>query len=420
MSSHCCGLDFGTSNSTIGIIKNQSCELVSLEANRPIMRSAIFCDAEQKRWVFGQEGINRYMEGGPGRLLMALKSVLGSPLMDDETLIFNEFVSYGQILGHFIKELKSKAENAAGQELTHVVLGRPVHFHDTDPQQDRRAQQTLENMARNLGFKEVSFQYEPIAAAMSYEASLQSEQLALIVDMGGGTSDFTIIRLQPHKIQVDRTQDVLANYGVHIAGTDFDQSLSLHAVMPLLGMNSMVRGSSSDLKMPMSIYHDLTMWHLLNQLYTPVNINHVKKLQATAYDKELVGRLIRVMELRAGHHILQSVETTKQNLSGELAADLDLQCIEEALHVRVTQAEFNDCIHAQVDKIIQKIEETVLAAGIKHQAITAIFYTGGSSKVPVIRERINALFPLAEVVQGDAFGSVGMGLTIEAKRRAAN
>lgn len=420
MSSHCCGLDFGTSNSTIGIIKDQACQLVPLEGDRPIMRSAIFCDAEQKRWVFGQEGINRYMEGGHGRLLMALKSVLGSPLMNDETLIFNEFVSYGQILGHFIKDLKAKAEQAAGRELTHVVLGRPVHFHDTDKQQDQRAQQTLEDMARKLGFSEVSFQYEPIAAAITYEATLQHEQLALIVDMGGGTSDFTIIRLQPKITHFDRTQDVLANYGVHIAGTDFDQSLSLHSVMPLLGMDSQIRGSSSDLKMPVSIYHDLTMWHLLNQLYTPLNISHVKKLQAVAYDKELIGRLIHVLEMRAGHHILQSVETAKQKLSDQQTTEIDLRFVEDELSVMLKQTELNDCIAEQINKILLKIEETVVAAKVKHEDITAIFYTGGSSKVPVIRKKINALFPRAEVVQGDAFGSVGMGLTIEARRRAAS
>ena len=191
MSQPCCGLDFGTSNSTIGIVKNNVSQLVPLEADRFIMRSAIFCDAEQKRWVFGQEGINHYLEGGPGRLMMALKSVLGSSLMNDKTFIFNEFVSFSQILGHFIKHLKMKAENAAGQELTQVVLGRPVRFHDTDIKQDKLAQDTMESIARSLGFKDVSFQYEPIAAAMTYETTIKKEQLALIVDMGGGTSDFT-------------------------------------------------------------------------------------------------------------------------------------------------------------------------------------------------------------------------------------
>lgn len=417
MSSHCCGLDFGTSNSTIGIIKQQSCVLVPLENNRAIMRSAIFCDAEDKRWVFGQEGVDRYLEGGPGRLMMALKSILGSPLMEDETLIFNEFVSYSQIVGHFIKHLKSKAEQAADHELTRVVMGRPVHFHDTDKQQDQRAQQTLADLARQAGFKEVSFQYEPIAAAITYESTIKQEQLALIIDMGGGTSDFTVIRLQPNNTRSDRAEDVLANYGIHIAGTDFDQSLSLHKVMPLLGMHSMIRGTNGDLTMPVSIYHDLTQWHMLHQLYTPLTIAHVKKLQTIAYDKPLMSRLMNVLTQRAGHQLLQAVEITKQQLSDTETAQLDLQFIEDGLQVLVQQAEFNQSIHEQVKKIMLKINETVSAAQIKPADITAIFYTGGSSKLPMIRQQINAMFPHADVVHGDAFGSVGMGLTIEANRR---
>ena len=418
MSTASCGLDFGTSNSTIGIVNNGVRQLVPLEAGRPIMRSAIFCDVEQKSWVFGQEGINRYLEGSPGRLMMALKSILGSSLMEDQTLIFDEFISYSQILGHFIKSLKIKAETTAGCELTHVVLGRPVRFHDTDAQQDQRAQDTLEAMARNIGFKDISFQYEPIAAAITYEATLKKEQLALIVDMGGGTSDFTVIRLQPNNTRADRTEDVLANCGIHIAGTDFDQSLSLKTIMPLLGMGSMMRGSSSAITIPASFYHDLTMWHLLNQLYTPINLAHVRTLHAAAHDKHLLARLIHVLRQRSGHHLLQAVESGKQSLSEQTSTQIDLDFVEAGLDIVIQQDKFNDIIAEQTHRIINKIEETVANAGVPHAAISAIFYTGGSTKIPMIRQKINALFPQAEIVQGDAFGSVGMGLTIEAERRA--
>lgn len=195
-----CGLDFGTSNSTIGTFIRDSAKLVPLENNKPTMRSAIFCDTENKEWIYGQEGINRYLESFPGRLLMSLKSVLGSSLMDDETFIFNEFISYTHILSKFILHIKSCAEQYAETELNYAVFGRPVHFHDTDPKQDKTAQDTLENIAHKIGFKEVTFQYEPIAAALTYESTLNAEKLALIIDMGGGTSDFTIIRLRPGRV----------------------------------------------------------------------------------------------------------------------------------------------------------------------------------------------------------------------------
>ena len=412
-----CGLDFGTSNSTIGTLINHSVQLVPLEDDKPTIRSAIFCDAENKEWIYGQKGINRYFESIPGRLMMSLKSVLGSPLMDDETLIFNEFISYTHILSKFISHIKLRAEQYAKTELTCCVLGRPVHFHDTDPVQDKAAQNTLENIAHSVGFKEITFQYEPIAAALTYESILKTEKLALIIDMGGGTSDFTIIRLRPGQVSADRASDVLANAGIHIAGTDFDHALSMNAVMPLLGMGSLMRGSSSDLEVPSVYYHDLTTWHMLTHLYNPKTISHIKTIQAAAYNKELFGRLLSVLKNRAGHHILYEVEKAKQQLSDSLQVALHLDFIENDLAETLTRDSFNHIILPDLEKIIQTILHTVNLSGIKTSDISAIFYTGGSTKIPMIHQRINHLFPNAEIVQGDAFGSVGLGLTLDAERR---
>lgn len=414
-----CGLDFGTSNSTVGIIRNRSCQLVPLENNRPTLRSAIFCDAEHKQWIFGQEGVTRYLESTPGRLMMALKSVLGSSLMDDTTLVFNEFVTYTDILGHFVKHIKQHAEQYAEQELTQVVLGRPVRFHDQDVEKDRAAQNTLETIAHKLGFKDVVFQYEPIAAALAYEATISTEKLALIVDMGGGTSDFTIIRLRPGINTSDRSHDVLANCGIHIAGTDFDQKLSLNSIMPLLGMGSLMAGSSSQIEVPSAYYYDLTSWHALTQLYNAKTMTHIRSIQTVAQEKMLIGRLLHVLQLRGGHHILDAVEKCKQRLSEEQEVLVDLDFIEHELAVAIQRKTFNDNINEQLQQIIQTILQTVKIANVKSSDINTIFYTGGSTKIPFVREQINALFPDVEVVEGDAFGSVGIGLTIDAERRFA-
>lgn len=414
-----CGLDFGTSNSTIGVTVNQHCQLVPLERAKPTIRSAIFCDAEAKQWVYGQQGIDSYLEGVPGRLLMALKTVLGSSLMEDKTIIFNEYLPYTKVLSYFLQHLKVRAEKVADQELTQVVLGRPVHFHDHDLVKDRHAQDTLEQIARDLGFKEVSFQYEPIAAALAYEASIQKEQLAMIVDMGGGTSDFSIIRLRPGRNKAQRLEDVLANCGIHIAGTDFDQRLSLNTVMPLLGMGSLMRGSSSDIEVPSMFYHDLTTWHTLSNLYGASSQAQVRSIQTMAYEKQGISRLLRVIKTRAGHHILDAVEKTKQHLSEKQAVSLDLSFIEEELEVLVQRELLNTVIDEQLERIMETVQQTIKLAGVKGSDLDAIFYTGGSTKIPVIREKINALLPQATVVQGDAFGSVGLGLTIDAQRKYA-
>ncbi|MDP1574999.1 MAG: Hsp70 family protein [Coxiellaceae bacterium] len=412
-----CGLDFGTSNSTIGVVKNNVYELVLLENNSPIIRSAVFCDLEIQKLIFGQKAIDGYLEGVPGRLLMSLKSVLGSSLMTEKTYVFNEFVPYTNILAQFVNYLKIKAEENLNTPITQVVLGRPVYFHDDNPHKDALAQNTLEMIAHDLGFKEVSFQYEPIAAALSYEATIKKEQLALIVDMGGGTSDFTVIRLHTNVKNTDRSKDVLSNSGIHIAGTDFDKKLSLNSVMPLLGMGSMMKGSSSDIVFPPGCYHDLATWHLLTGLYDAKNIAHIRTMLSVSYEKDLIERFIAVLENKAGHQILNAVEIAKKKLSDLSDYQMDLSFIENNLSLVVLRKAFNDTISTELEKIVSTIKKTIVEAGVTFSDIDAVFYTGGSTKIPLVREKINVLLPNADLIQGDAFGSVGLGLTIDAKRK---
>lgn len=411
-----CGLDFGTSNSTIGTRHHHHLALIPLENHKPTIRSAIFCDAELKKIIFGQDGINRYLEGTPGRLMMALKSVLGTSLMKEETLIFNEFISFTKILARFISHIKSTAEEEIQHELTQVVMGRPVKFHDTDKQQDKKAQATLEEIAHEVGFKEVRFQYEPIAAALAYEANITKEQLALIIDMGGGTSDFTVIRLRPNNKKIERGEDVLANNGIHIAGTDFDHELSMKSVMPLLGLGSHMQGSSSSIEVPSFYYHDLTTWHTLTSLYSAKNLSQLRSIQSVAEDKHLIKRLMDVIQHRKGHYLLDAVETAKQQLSDVAQTTLNLTFIEDGLTQLISRQAFSDSIADDINAIVQTITQTVVDADVKPEDIEAIFYTGGSTKIPAIRDCINPLFKNAEIILGDVFGSVGMGLTIDAER----
>lgn len=413
-----CGLDFGTSNTTIGVSLHNNCQLVPLENTKPSIRSAIYYDAELQQFIFGQQGVEAYLNGDHGRLMMSLKSILGSSLMQDETAVGGKLVSYTDILGEFIAHIKRKAEAFIDHEITHVVLGRPIRFHDQDDSKDQLAQKTLEALVSKVGFKEIIFQYEPIAAAAAYEQSVTSEQLAFIVDMGGGTSDFTVIRLNPTMKQ-ERLQDVLSYGGIHIGGTDFDNRLSLKSVMPLLGMNSLMKGSSSDIEIPTSYYHDLTTWHTLNYLYTNKTISHLQQIFTAAYNKPFISRLIHVLQQRKGHYILNEVELAKQRLSNQPETVIDLSFIDEKLEAMATQKEFEETINEHLDKILTTINDTIDAAAIRHSDINAIFYTGGSSKIPIIREKINKLFPQAAIIQGDAFGSVGLGLTLEAQQKFA-
>lgn len=412
-----CGLDFGTSNSTIGVCAGNNITMVPLDKEKPIIRSAIFFDFEAGGCQFGQQGVTDYLSGVHGRLMMSLKSVLGSSLMDEETSIQHRRISYRDILGYFLQHIKQQAEKTLGHELTRIVLGRPVRFHDQDDVKDRLAQDTMEGIARKLGFKTVLFQYEPIAAALTYEQSITHEQLALIVDLGGGTSDFSVIRLRPGMKNQDRLQDVLANNGIHIGGTDFDTELSLKAVMPQLGLGSEMRGMSGNIQVPNSFYYDLTTWHTINSLYTHRTRSELHTIKNFALDPKRITRLLNVIEKQAGHKILNEVEQGKCLLSNAEQVNLDFHFIEKEFFLSIERKMFEDFIQNKVEKLVQVVLKTISDSGIKTVDIDSIFFTGGSTQIPMIRSAILEYFPNAEVVQGDVFSSVGKGLIIDAKRK---
>ncbi|WP_230370944.1 Hsp70 family protein [Paludibacterium denitrificans] len=234
-----CGIDFGTSNSTVGWLCPDRPTLLPLEDGKITLPSVVFFNYEEDHSVFGRHALQEYIEGYEGRLMRSLKSLLGSSLIDSQTEVQGKALPFRHLLTLFIQELKQRADRAANRSFSEVVLGRPVFFVDDNPKADQLAEDTLAEVARQIGFKDVSFQYEPIAAAFDYESGIEREELVLIVDIGGGTSDFSLVRLSPQRHMLDqRHDDILANGGVHIGGTDFDKQLSLHGVMPLFGFKS--------------------------------------------------------------------------------------------------------------------------------------------------------------------------------------
>ncbi len=408
-----CGLDFGTSNSTLAISHNSKTSLIALNGESPILKSAIFFDSEIKEHFIGQCGIDRYLEGGKGRLMLSLKSILGSTLLNEKIAVCGEWITYRDIIGLIIKYIKETAERQLNTELSQVVLGRPVRYHDTNDARDKLAQDTMELIMKEQGFKEVVFQFEPIAAALDYESSIRNEQLALIIDLGGGTSDFTIIRLNNKTKTVNRKTDILANGGIHIGGTNFDKDLSLHAIMPLLGKGSIVRGmNGSKLEMPTSLYYDLTSWHLLNNLYSIKTINEIKDLYLVSEQKFLIKRAITVLERKLGHYLLQAAENSKIKLSSSLLDDIDISKVEDDLQIAISRDNFESYCHNLINGLQRTIETTLLAAGIHANQIDSVFLTGGTTQIPVVHRMISSLFPNAQFVTGDVYGSVGKGLAI--------
>ena len=410
-----CGIDFGTSNSTVGWLRPGQPTLLALENGKPTLPSVVFFNVEENTVSVGQAGLKEYLDGYEGRLMRALKSLLGSSLMEGKTEIQGRPLPYKELLTQFITELKHRAEMAADRSFDQAVFGRPVFFVDDDTAADDKAEVTLEAIARTAGFREVNFQYEPIAAAYHYERQINHEELVLIADIGGGTSDFSLIRLSPQRaLAADRRDDLLANSGVHIGGTNFDRQLSLEGVMPLLGYGSLLKRG---LTMPSSYYMNLATWHTINQAYTSRTWADLQELYLDTQAPEAMDRLLKLIRDRAGHWLAVQVEEAKIALSTGNSAALHLDRLAPGMRHTLTRIEFEKASAELVEQIGNTLSTLLAKAGVRSEAVDTIFFTGGASGVPMLRERIAAILPMARRMEGDLYGSVGAGLAVEAQRR---
>lgn len=406
-------IDFGTSNSAVWVGGNRS-GLVALEDGKVTMPTAVFFNAEERSVCFGRQALREYQAAYPGRLLRSLKSLLGSDLMQEGTLINGKVIAYRDILAQFLSALKRRAESESGVALTQLMLGRPVFFIDDDPARDTQAQGCLAEIAQSVGFTDVQFQLEPIAAALDYESSLQQEALVLVADIGGGTSDFSLIRLGPDlAAKSERSADILANGGVHVAGTDFDQLLSLASVMPLLGYGTNTRAGRT---MPAQIYFELATWHRIHALYAPKPMAAAADLRNLFADPTPHQRLMQVLKEREGHRIAGVVEQAKLTVAEADQAMMDLGFIEAGLSACLTAEQAAQSLAAALGRISAAARQTVADAGVAPEAVQAVYFTGGSTGLPALRAAIAAHFPAARVVRGEAFASVATGLGLHARR----
>lgn len=396
--------------------------LLPLEDGKPTLPSVVFFHAEPEEGhdhvSYGRAGLADYLAGHEGRLMRSLKSLLGTSMMDEHTEVAGRALPFRELLAQFIGELKRRAERSAGQPFMRAVLGRPVFFVDDDAKADKRAEDTLADIAHSVGLSDIAFQYEPIAAAFDYESHIPHaarEELVLVVDIGGGTSDFALVRLGPGLAgKADRRDDILASGGVHIGGTDFDKYLSLASVMPTLGLGSRLQGG---LEIPSALYFNLATWHTINLAYTKKAWAQLGELHRSALEKDKLERLQSLVRERAGHWLAMQVEAAKITLSDAAEAVMDLGRIAPGEVLSLHRPDFD----VAIDGLVSKIESTVTAllrdAGIAASAVDTVFFTGGSSGVPLLRERIAALLPGARAVEGDRFGSIGAGLALDAARK---
>jgi hypothetical chaperone protein len=413
------GFDFGTSNSAIGIIQGNQAVLAPLENGSTMVPTAVFFDfADHDKPSYGRAAVDAYVNGNDGRLMRGLKTILSTNLIAERTALSKRSIQLTDVIAMFSRHLRLKAEEAAGTPIDAVVHGRPVRFVEGDDAADRRAEDTLRALAAQAGFGEVSFVYEPVAAAAQYEQTAQREELILVADIGGGTSDFSIVRIGPNRrASDDRRNDILANTGVRVGGTDLDRHLSMQSVMPLLGLGTELL--TKQLPMPKSTFADLAWWPTINLCYTPKIMREAQEVHRQAVEPRKTQRLLAVLQRQLGHRTAFAVEAGKIALSGEDETRIPLPFIETGLEAPASRTQFEEAIDAEIMRLRLSLWNCLALADVDASEIDTIFMTGGSSRVPAIETLLREEFPDSDIRRGDDFLSVAVGLTLEAQSRYA-
>ncbi len=416
-----CAIDFGTSNSAVALPVGEEVRLVELEPGQKTMPTAVFYAVEglaahqEPQRHYGRAAFAAYVEGVEGRLMRSMKSILGSTLAQQTTEIgAGRSVRYLDVVGSYLRHLKRVAEAQAGHELAQLMLGRPVFFVDDDPLRDAQAQAALLQAAREAGFGDIQLQYEPIAAALNYETTVDREQLVLVADIGGGTSDFSLVRVGPQRrCRAERKDDILASHGLHVAGTDFDRHIELACILPACGYGS---AGPTGREVPSKVYFDLATWHLINTVYTPSRVAELARMKSFYAEPMLHARLMTVLRSRLGHALVAQAEAAKIAVAEGSDTPLDLGAIEPGLRSGLSAAQAVAALQADLQRIVDAADETLRQSGAAREQVDALYFTGGSTGLAPLAQSIAARFPAATVVHGDRFASVARGLGVQALR----
>ncbi len=398
------GIDFGTSNTAAGVIENGTAQILKLEGGKDTMPTAIFLDFANHDTLYGRAAAQAMIDGQDGRFMRSLKSILGTPLAREKRQFLNERLTLIDVIARFLNEIRERAEHAKGTSFRQVLSGRPVRFHSKSDAANAQALVDLEDAYRLAGFDEVSFLPEPEAAAIAAQGSGR----ILIVDIGGGTSDFTVFERE------NGATKLLASEGIRLGGTDFDRDLNVAHVMPLLGYDAEIRnemGPDSH-SAPRSVFRDLATWEKIAFMYSPALLRDVRRWERLAADPVLFARLGEVLEMHLGHDIAYAVEAGKIAANASSMGRIDLGIVEKGLAAELPNHMLQMQLIDAANKIAACASETIALAGCRPDQIDRVVFVGGSSLLGVIQNRIAQLLPEAQLETSEVFTAVVDGLAI--------
>lgn len=447
------GFDYGSANCAVGKLVGDQVELLPLSANSPYVSSTLYAydrelialavyqgleasqqaeyarlrsaqltrarqalveldlSANEQLVFFGDEAVEQYLDfPEEGFYVRSPKSFLGaSGLRQEQVALFEDIVTV------MMMHIKNAAEKITKQALTQAVIGRPVNFQGVAAEEaNLQAEAILTTAAKRAGFAQVAFLFEPIAAGMDYEASLTEDKTVLVVDIGGGTTDCSVVKMGPSHIgSQDRSADFLGHTGQRVGGNDLDIALAMHGFMPSLGLGSAMKNG---LPVPSKPFwnavavNDVSAQRDFSSLASRKLIEDLIK---DAQSPALINRLLKVQKQQLGYQLVRSAEQTKIALSNAATATVDLNYIETALSTQITEPQFEQAISDPINRV-----ESLMAGVLEQTQVTPdiIYVTGGTARSPVIHQKITAMFPDKPVVVGDHFGSVTAGLARWAKR----
>jgi len=425
------GFDYGTSNCSIGLVREGAVRLVPLEDGDPLIPSTLYAPRPEllldrniadirgldvtTRAVdelrFGRAALAAYLEApSAGYFVKSPKSFLGAKGLSDE--IKARFVG---VVAAMMANVKRHADATAGTTINHVVIGRPINFQGTGGEEENRdALAMLIEAARNAGFRDVAFLFEPMAAAMEYEARLDHEECVLVLDIGGGTTDCSFVRVGPdRRATIERDADILGHAGERIGGNDYDQLLALRAIMELLGFGDEL---VSGLPIPNTYFVDAVSTNDVNAQQRFFSRRTLARLDRLLLEARLPERLARLKTVQTGrltYRIVRSAELAKVALSDEQNAAIDLDYLEQGLLGATDRPEFAQACERLLVHLQGLVAEAVTAAGRQPDVI---YLTGGMARATIVRNYLDREFPAAKFVDSNHFASVTEGLTLWAQR----
>src|ERR1700730_8971757 len=423
------GVDFGTTNSSVArATRSGEVELVRFTHGTEltdVYQSLLYLERVRERnsnvvksWS-GPEGIERYLAADTkGRLIQSLKSFLSSRSLLS-TDVFGRRRTIEDLIARILRDLREKAERQFQMQIRSAVVGRPVNFVGAENEEDNGyAERRLEEAFRAAGFESVQYEMEPVAAAHYYESTLDHDELILIGDFGGGTSDFSVVRVGPNVRSRGRERsDLLGNAGVGLAGDAFDAKIIRHLVSPALGAGTQMRSLHKILPVPNWVYARLERWHHLSFLKTSEVMNMLRSVRAQALEPEKFESLLHLIREDLGYHLHQAVQRVKCDLSNQPSAMFHFSDGAIEIQASLKRDLFENWIEEELEQIAACVDLLLERSSLHFNKIEREFLTGGSSFVPSVRKIFETRFGADRISAGNEFTSVVRGLALRAREQ---